>query len=267
MEKNDVLKVISEVISEGVVIVNDRQEIVLCNTTANKMFGYQDEELVGRPLDVLILEGLRERHGHEVKEFMDKGKARPMGPGLELFGMRKNHQRFPVEISLNPFNLEGEKYVMALVVDITERKKAEQTIDYWFQIFDESLNEIYVFDAETFVFINVNRGAQLNLGYNLEELNRLSVFDIKPKLSKEVMKRLVSPLISGKKEKVNFETVHKRKDGSLYPVEVHLQLSHIGKRKVCVAIVLDITERTYYTQQFENTVDDRTQQLRAALMS
>jgi PAS domain S-box len=267
LEKYDVLKVISEVIAEGVVIVDQAHQIVSCNTAANKMFGYYDQDLVGRPLDVLILEGLRARHRHEVKEFMKKGIARTMGPGLELFGMRKNGQRFPLEISLNPFKLGGDKYVMALVVDITERKKAEQTIDYWFQIFDESLNEIYVFDAETFIFINVNRGAQLNLGYDLEELNRLSVLDIKPKLSNEVMKRLVAPLISGKREKVNFETVHKRKDGSLYPVEVHLQLSHIGKRKVCVAIVLDITERKNYTQQLENTVEERTQQLREALMA
>lgn len=265
LEENDVLKVISEVISEGVVIVNDCQEIVSCNASANKMFGYSEGELLEEPLEVLILEGLREKHRHEVRAFMKKGEARPMGPGLELYGVRKNGERFPLEISLNPFTLAEKEYVMALVVDITERKKAEQTIDYWFQIFDESLNEIYVFDAETFVFINVNRGAQLNLGYNLEELNRLSVFDIKPKLSKEVMKRLVAPLISGKKEKVNFETMHKRKDGSLYPVEVHLQLSHIGKKEVCVAIVLDITERKYYTQQLENTVEERTQQLREAL--
>ncbi|WP_235932892.1 sensor histidine kinase [Flagellimonas sediminis] len=265
LEKYDVLKVISEVISEGVVIVDESQEIVSANSAANRMFGYQEENLVGRPLDVLILEGLRQRHRHEVRDFIEEGKARTMGPGLELFGVQQNGQRFPLEISLNPFSLGNKKYVMAIVVDITERKKAEQTIDYWFQIFDESLNEIYVFDAETFVFINVNRGAQLNLGYHLEELNRLSVLDIKPKLSMEVMKRLVAPLIGGKREKVNFETVHKRKDGSLYPVEVHLQLSAIGKRKVCVAIVLDITERKTYTQQLENTVEERTQQLREAL--
>jgi len=78
---------------------------------------------------------------------------------------------------------------------------------------------------------------------------------------------LISPLLSGRKEKVIFETIHKRKDGSLYPVEVHLQLSFIGKRRVCVAIVLDITERKNYTQQLENTVEERTQQLREALQA
>ena len=93
----------------------------------------------------------------------------------------------------------------------------------------------------------------------------MSVLDIKPSLSEAVMRRLVSPLLSKRKQKVVFETEHKRKDGSTYPVEVHLQISFIGKRKVFVAIVLDITERKNYTQQLEKTVEERTQQLQEAL--
>jgi signal transduction histidine kinase len=95
----------------------------------------------------------------------------------------------------------------------------------------------------------------------------MTVLDIKPDLTREVMQRLVSPLISKRKEKVIFETVHRRKDSSTYPVEVHLQLSNIGKRKVCVAIVLDITERKNYTQQLENKVEERTLQLQSALQA
>ena len=139
--------------------------------------------------------------------------------------------------------MKEQQYVLALIMDITEKKKAEQTIDYWFQIFDESLNEIYVFDAESFVFINVNQGAQRNLGYSIQELTNMSVMDIKPEVSAEVMQRLLSPLIAKRREKVIFESVHQRKDGTHYPVEVHLQLSYIEKRRVGVAIVLDITER------------------------
>jgi signal transduction histidine kinase len=89
--------------------------------------------------------------------------------------------------------------------------------------------------------------------------------DIKPEVSAEVMQRLLSPLIAKRREKVIFESVHQRKDGTHYPVEVHLQLSYIEKRRVGVAIVLDITERKNYTQQLENTVEERTEQLREAL--
>lgn len=257
----------SEVISEGIVIVNNERQIITSNKAANTMFDYKEGELPGQQLDILIPQRAKHKHDHLVDKFMGDGKARQMGKGLDLVGVRKCGEEFPLEISLNPFKLKEKKYVLALIMDITEKKKAEQTIDYWFKIFDESLNEIYVFDADSFIFINVNRGAQRNLGYNMQELGEMSVIDIKPEVSLEVMKRLVSSLVSGHKEKVIFETVHKRKDGSHYPVEVHLQLSFIGKRQVCVAIVLDITERKNYTEQLEHTVEERTQQLSEALQA
>lgn len=264
-EKSNVLGILSEAISEGILIVNEQQKITASNSAANKMFDYTDGELNGEPLEILLPERFRNKHDNLFSTFMSHGKARQMGLGVDLVGIRKSGEEFPLEISLNPFKLLRKKYVLALIKDITERKKAEQTIDYWFQIFDESLNEIYVFDAESFIFINVNHGAQLNLGYNMQELSQMSVINIKPEVTTEIMKRLISPLLSARKEKVIFETVHERKNGTRYPVEVHLQLSFIGKRKVCVAIVLDITERKNYTQQLENTVEERTQQLQQAL--
>ena len=264
-EKNDVFKILTEVISEGILIVNDQQFIVASNTVANRMFGYPKGELSGQPLETLIPAQSRNRHKVDAAAFIEKGQRRQMGQGLDLVGLLKDGSEFPLEISLNPFKLLQKNYVMAIIVDISERKRTEQTIDHWFQIFNESLNEIYVFDAESYVFINVNRGAQLNLGYNMEELKQMTVLDIKTDLSEKSFKRLIAPLIHKTKEKVDFETIHRRKDGSTYPVEVHLQLSSIGKKEVCLAIVLDITERKNYTQHLENKVEERTLQLREAL--
>jgi len=264
-EKNNVFRILTEVISEGILIVNDQQIIVASNVVANRMFGYQKGELSGMPLEALLPENVREQHKLDAGAFLQKGHQRSMGQGLDLVGLLKDGSEFPLEIGLNPFTLLQKNYVMAIIVDISERKRTEQTIDHWFQIFNESLNEIYIFDVETFVFINVNRGAQLNLGYTMEELNQMSVLDIKTDLSEKSLKRLIAPLINKKREKVDFETIHKRKDGSIYPVEVHLQLSSIGKKEVCLAIVLDITERKNYTQHLENKVEERTLQLREAL--
>ncbi|MFD2098963.1 sensor histidine kinase [Flagellimonas iocasae] len=264
-EKNDVFRILTEVISEGILIVNDQQVIVASNEVANRMFGYEKGELSGIPLEVLIPPEKRERHRVDADAFFKKSKNRQMGQGLDLVGVLKDGSEFPLEIGLNPFTLLQKRYVMAIIVDISERKKTEQTIDHWFQIFNESLNEIYVFDVESFVFINVNRGAQLNLGYTMDELKQRTVLDIKADLTEKSLRRLIAPLIHKTKEKVDFETIHKRKDGSIYPVEVHLQLSSIGKKEVCLAIVLDITERKNYTQHLENKVEERTHQLREAL--
>ncbi|WP_435625281.1 PAS domain-containing sensor histidine kinase [Flagellimonas sp.] len=264
-EQNNIFRILSEAISEGILIVNDKQTIVASNTVVNTMFGYEEEGLNGENLSILLPKNSRIPHETHFKDFLVKGKKRSMGMGLDLEGVRRDGSKFPLEIGLNPFSLLRKKYVMALVVDITERKKAEQAIDHWYRIFNESLNEIFVFDAESFTFLDVNYGARLNLGYTIEELEEKSILDVEPKLTQESLKRLIRPLLNGVEEKIEFETIHRRKDGSTYPVEVHLQLSTIGKKKVCVAIVLDITERKNYTQILENKVEQRTLQLSEAL--
>ncbi len=264
-EENDIFKILSEAISEGILIVNDKQQIVASNSVANEMFGYSDEELNGQPLNILLPKNATVLHTDYFMGFMRKGEKRSMGKGLDLRGTQKDGSEFPLEIGLNPFKLLRKKYVMALVVDISERKKAEQIIGHWFNIFNESLDEIYVFDVESFTFLNVNRGAQLNLGYSIEELDGMSVLDIKPKLTNKSLARLLRPLLQNKKDKIEFETIHRRKDGTNYPVEVHLQLSLLDKKQVGVAIVLDITERKNYTEKLERTVEERTEQLSSAL--
>lgn len=265
-EKNsNIFKLLSESVSEGILVVNKKQVIVAANGSAHDMFDYVDEELIGKSLDILIPSNHRKAHSGHFKGFVKGAEKRQMGQGRNLYGCKKNGEEFPVEAGLNPLELYGHKYIMALITDITERKKSEEELSHWFQIFNESLNEIYVFDAITFKFINVNYGAQTNIGYTLEELRNLTPSDIKPDFDEATFKKLVAPLATGEEPKMEFEITHQRKDGTLYPVEVHLQLSNIGNRKVYVAIILDITERKAYTENLEKTVAERTEQLEEAL--
>jgi len=111
------------------------------------------------------------------------------------------------------------------------------------RVIEESLNEIFVFDSETLKFINVNRGARENLGYTMEELKNLTPLDLKPEFTQEQFNEFIRPLRTGEKEKIVFNTVHKRKDGSLYDVEVHLQHSTFGNQSAFIAVILDTTER------------------------
>lgn len=127
--------------------------------------------------------------------------------------------------------------------DITERKKAEEEKNSLQTTIENSLNEIYIFDEKTFEFIFVNKGALLNLGYSENEITALTPVDLKPEFALASFKDLISPLINKEKNEILFFTSHRRKDGSLYPVEVHLQLVTNGNNKRFVAIILDITER------------------------
>ena len=110
-------------------------------------------------------------------------------------------------------------------------------------IVEQSLNEIYIFDEKKLNFLQVNRGARENLGYTLEELQNITPIDIKPELTPEKFEEYIRPLRDGETNVIIFETVHKRKDGSLYDVEVHLQLMHREMPPVFIAIIQDITER------------------------
>tara|TARA_R110001592_G_scaffold235688_1_gene493767 strand:+ start:1493 stop:3004 length:1512 start_codon:yes stop_codon:yes gene_type:complete len=264
-KNSNIFNLLSEGISEGIIVVNTEQVIVATNSSALEMFGYEKDELIGKPLDTLIPSRYHHNHDTHVENFIAKSGKRQMGHGRDLFGICKDSKEFPVEAGLNPFELDGATYVMALIIDITERKKKEKELSHWARIFNESLNEIFVFDADTFKFINVNKEAQRNIGYTMEELLKMTPAHIKPELSKLKFRELIQPLLNGDIEKLKFETVHGRKDGSSYPVEVHLQLSAMGENRAFVAMILDITERKNYTKKLEKTVDERTQQLTEAL--
>ncbi|WP_346883544.1 PAS domain-containing sensor histidine kinase [uncultured Algibacter sp.] len=262
---DNVFRILSEAVSEGIVVVNSEQIIVATNKASNKLFGYDDEELVGKQLETLIPKKYHHNHPKHVNSFLENSGKRQMGQGRDLYGQRKDGSVFPLEVGLNPFTIYDNDYVMALVIDITLRKQAEEELKHWANIFQESLNEIFIFDAKSLRFIDANVGAQKNIGYTLEELRAITPVDIKPNFTKEDFLIKIQPLLDGIESKMAFNTIHQRKDGSKYPVEVHLQASRSGKGDTLIAIILDITERVNYTQKLEKTVSERTQQLQEAL--
>ncbi|MCZ4319071.1 PAS domain-containing sensor histidine kinase [Aequorivita viscosa] len=127
-KKDNIFKILSESISEGIVIVNETQEIVTSNEAADRMFGYEAEELLGENLNILIPREYHSSHHEQVDQFMVKRDPRQMGHGRDLYGRRKDGSTFPVEAGLNPFEINGSRYVMALVTDITVRKSQERQI-------------------------------------------------------------------------------------------------------------------------------------------
>lgn len=108
----------------GVVVVNEAGEITFVNPMAERLFGYTHEELIGRSVDLLVPEPLRNKHSLLRSGYMKSARARAMGIGLDLQGRRKDGERFPVEVGLAP--VSGGARVMATVIEISERKKARE---------------------------------------------------------------------------------------------------------------------------------------------
>ncbi|MBF0455422.1 MAG: PAS domain S-box protein [Magnetococcales bacterium] len=111
------------------------------------------------------------------------------------------------------------------------------------RILESSSNEIYIFTTSTYHFLSVNEGARNNLGYTQEELTEMVPWQVVSDMNESTFKASVAPLVAGKEAQLTFESANRRKDGSLYPVEIRLQLFHHETPAVFVAIVLDISEK------------------------
>lgn len=127
-KKDSIFRILSEAISEGIVIVNQSQEIVTSNEAADRMFGYNPGELLGKNLNILIPREYHGSHSKNASEYLKNNDPRRMGHGRDLYGIRKDGSTFPVEAGLNPFVVNEARYVMALVTDISVRKNQELEI-------------------------------------------------------------------------------------------------------------------------------------------
>lgn len=114
-----------EAAPDAIIEVDREGRIVLLNLVTEKLFGYSREELLGKPVEVLVPQAVRGSHVHHRDRYWSHPATRPMGSGIALEGCRKDGSRFPVEISLSPVRSEEGLRITAVIRDISERKRAE----------------------------------------------------------------------------------------------------------------------------------------------
>lgn len=127
-QKNITIHTLLDSLAQGVIVIDNSFNILLVNSRAEQMFGYSSKEILGKPHDLLVPHRFRGNHQSLMLHYFESPKMRPIGIGMDLFGLRKDGTEFPVEISLSFVNTPKGLLVMSLVSDITIRKQIEQAL-------------------------------------------------------------------------------------------------------------------------------------------
>ena len=122
------LNALFEFATEGIILTNKNGEIVLANPAVLNLFQYNKFQLIGKPIEILIPKRVHPEHGHYRESFYNKPSNRTMGIGRDLFGITRTGVEIPVEVSLSHYKRKDEFFVIAFIVDITQRKKSEEIL-------------------------------------------------------------------------------------------------------------------------------------------
>ncbi|HXM95842.1 MAG TPA: PAS domain S-box protein [Candidatus Dormibacteraeota bacterium] len=207
-----------EVLPDAVVIANQLGEMVLLNAQTEKLFGYKRQELLNRPIEILIPERFRSQHRVDWNEFVAQPGLRAIGDGLELCGLQKDGSEFPAEISLSALETDEGVLVFSTIRDISARRRTEEDLRRLASIV-ESSDEAIIGKTKEGIITSWNASAEQLYGYSAREavgkhVSMLVAAD-RPEDISETMERLQ------RGETVNhFETIRVRKDGKKIHIAV-----------------------------------------------
>ena len=212
---------------------------IAANESASRMFGYDREQVIGRTTEELDLWFDLEDRRRYVETLQRDGRV----DAFETTMRKRNGEAINVLFSTAIMNADGAGTTsLVTVLDITGRKRAEQAIRQFRAALDQSTDAVYLIDPATGRFIDLNETAHARLGYTREEHLALTLADIETERAeiahwREHLETLRSA------GQLTFDGVHRRKDGTTFPVELNVRYIKGPPLDYMIAIVRDITER------------------------
>jgi PAS domain S-box-containing protein len=236
------LRLIVDAAPNGMILVDRKGEITLVNSQVERVFGYSREELLGQSIEMLVPDAVRAKHPGHRESFDADPKVRSMGAGRDLYGQHKDGRQIPVEIGLNPFTTEGERFVLASIIDITERKRSEERL----RLIVEAAPSGMIMVDHSGKIVLVNSQIERLFGYKREELIGELIEMLVPKPSRGKHPTYRDDFFADPKARamgVGRDLYGLRKDGARIPVEIGLNPLLTEGEKFVLASVVDITER------------------------
>lgn len=233
-------------IGDAIITTDQTGLITRLNPVAEKLTGWSEQEAAGLPLEQVFQ--IINEYNHQPVE---NPVTRVLREGLVVnlanhtLLISRDGKEYPIADSGAPIiDKNGQILGVVLVFrDQTKEREEQHARDLLTDTLSASLNEIFMFEAKTLLFRYVNQGGLNNLGYPLDKMLKMTPVDIKPLVTRQTLNRILQPLVDHEKQVQVFETMHRRANGSLYPVEVHLQLFDQFDDPVFLAVIQDISER------------------------
>jgi PAS domain S-box-containing protein len=271
-------RLIVEAAPNALVMVAAQGRIALVNSQAERLFGYDRAELYGQPIEILVPEGQRGQHVDWRRGYARDPQSRPMGAGRDLYGRRKDGSEVPVEIGLNPIETADGPFVLASIVDITERKAAGEALRQSearkSAIIEGAIDCIISADHEGRI-TEFNPAAEKTFGFRRADVlgKELAETIIPPSLRAAHRQGLAHYLATGEGPVLGkqIEVTALRAGGTEFPAELGITAIDNNGKPMFTAHLRDITERQKtaaeldrHRHHLEELIAERTAQLKQA---
>jgi PAS domain S-box-containing protein len=235
-------RLVVEAAPSAMIMIDNQGLISLVNTQTERLFGYTRTELLGQRMEKLVPQRYRVSHPDLRRDFFANPSTRSMGAGRDLYGLRKDGSEMPIEIGLNPIDTAEGAFVLASIIDITERKRAESQLR---QVIEHAPNGMVMVSREGKIAM-VNAQIEKWFGYQRDELLGQSIETLVPQRFRANHASYRDGFIaqpSTRSMGAGRDLYGLRRDGSEFPVEIGLNPMETEQGMMVLGTIVDITER------------------------
>ncbi|MET0378261.1 MAG: PAS domain S-box protein [Spongiibacteraceae bacterium] len=229
-------------VPSAMLMADDAGHLVFVNSQLTALFGYSAEELVGQPMEILVPERYRSAHVGHRNRYFDNPTARVMGAGRELFGLRRDGLEVPVEIGLHPLVTDDGHFVLASIIDISERRREEERLRL---VIEAAPNAMLMINQKGLITL-VNSQTEKMFGYAREELLGQSVDMLVPLHVRQQhagFRERFNAQPSVRSMGAGRELYGLHRDGNRVPIEIGLNPIETAEGSFVLTSIIDISER------------------------